>query len=633
MSGIVVPVAGPVMSKPMRHIMGIHQGNSTGGSPTPNLSNPVTGTIELLGLFRRYIGRRLYVVFILSLMAALTEGIGIALLVPFLSVLDSSGVAEANMPESLRRIVDALGVAGSMPKILACIGLAMLLKSAIQVTNQMYGLWLTTSLRRELKARVFDAYATMTYRYYARHSTGHFLNVLGTQVGGLISAFGQLKAFVIRLIQATAYLFVVMMLTWQFGLLAIAMGGLMYLLFRKLNNYVRELSRETSLETSQLNKQLVQSLQAFKYLRSTNMMGGLRQRVMASIDRVTDHVHKKSMWGIVTEQVAEPVTIILVIAVISVQVFLLQEPLAPILVALVVFQRALRTVVGIQGAWQKTLQGVGAIEMVEDELGALAANREPDGDVELGTLRYGIELDRVLFAYDESTGDVLKDVSITIPVRTTVALVGESGSGKSTLVDILTLLLRPRAGEVRIDGVPGNRVRLASWRSQIGYVAQDSVIFDETIAANIAMQDVEPGDETMMARIRRAARRAHIAHFIEKLPDGYFTIVGDRGIRMSGGQRQRLAIARELFKEPSVLILDEATSSLDSRSEQRIRASIDALRGQMTVVIIAHRLSTIRNVDRVYVLDGGRVVEEGGYDELRHRSGSRFSRMVQLQEV
>jgi subfamily B ATP-binding cassette protein MsbA len=215
-----------------------------------------------------------------------------------------------------------------------------------------------------------------------------------------------------------------------------------------------------------------------------------------------------------------------------------------------------------------------------------------------------------------------------------VAFVGESGAGKSTLVDILTLMLKPRAGEVRIDGVPGDQIHLPSWRAQIGYVSQETVVFDDTIANNICMWVGNPAkDEALMARIREAARRAHIHHHIETLPAGYHTVVGDRGIRLSGGQRQRLFIARELFRKPNLLILDEATSALDTDSERHIQESIDALKGEITVVIIAHRLSTIRNVDHVYVFDQGRLVEDGPFARLRDREDSKFGRLVAAQAL
>jgi subfamily B ATP-binding cassette protein MsbA len=215
-----------------------------------------------------------------------------------------------------------------------------------------------------------------------------------------------------------------------------------------------------------------------------------------------------------------------------------------------------------------------------------------------------------------------------------VALVGASGAGKSTLIDMLTLLLAPRSGEILIDGVPGDQIEQSSWRRQIGYVLQDAVIFDDTFANNICLWSGDPAvDPALMARIRNAAESAHLLGFIDSLPDGFNSRVGDRGIRLSGGQRQRLFIARELFKEPQLLILDEATSSLDSEAERVIQQSIDDLRGRMTVVIIAHRLATVRSADQVLVFEQGKLVEQGAYTTLRDRSGSRFGAMVAAQTL
>jgi ABC-type multidrug transport system fused ATPase/permease subunit len=260
--------------------------------------------------------------------------------------------------------------------------------------------------------------------------------------------------------------------------------------------------------------------------------------------------------------------------------------------------------------------------------------QEESGPRRLPALSEGIAFDDVCFAYDEDEGDVLHDINIEIPVNQTVALVGESGAGKSTLVDMLTLMLRPRSGEIFIDGVPGTEIDLASWRSQIGYVSQETVVFDDTIANNIHLWEGDIGDDSALReRVVDAAKRAHAHHFIQDLPDGYDTVVGDRGVRLSGGQRQRLFVARELFKHPNLLILDEATSDLDTASEQHIQSSIDALQGEVTVVIIAHRLSTVKNADRVYVLDEGRVVEEGPYHELRMRENGQFREMVEMQSL
>jgi subfamily B ATP-binding cassette protein MsbA len=182
--------------------------------------------------------------------------------------------------------------------------------------------------------------------------------------------------------------------------------------------------------------------------------------------------------------------------------------------------------------------------------------------------------------------------------------------------------------------VPGLEIDLMSWRSQVGYVSQETVVFDDTVANNISLWDGEyANDPDLRRRVQEAARKAHAHHFIEELPNGYETIVGDRGVRLSGGQRQRLFVARELFKQPNLLLLDEATSALDTESERYIQQSIDDLQGEVTVVIIAHRLSTIKNVDYVYLLDEGRVIEQGSYDDLRRHEASRFREMVEMQSL
>jgi ABC-type multidrug transport system fused ATPase/permease subunit len=274
------------------------------------------------------------------------------------------------------------------------------------------------------------------------------------------------------------------------------------------------------------------------------------------------------------------------------------------------------------------------MEMVVDEFDDVLAHQESSGTTEIDSLNRGIAFNKVCFTYGQDEEDVLYDINIEIPVNQTVALVGESGAGKSTLVDMLTLMLRPRAGAVTIDGVPGREVDLASWRSQIGYVSQETVVFDDTIANNIHLWEGDVDTDTALReRVIDAAKRAHAHHFIQDLPDGYNTMVGDRGVRLSGGQRQRLFVARELFKQPNLLILDEATSDLDTASEQHIQSSIDALQGEVTVVIIAHRLSTVKNADRVYVLEEGRVVEEGSYEELRMRENGQFREMVEMQSI
>lgn len=594
---------------------------------------------DLLGYlktYRRYIGRRMYLVFVLTIATAFAQGFGITMLLPLLRASQSGGPAEdmGTAEELLYSFLELLGIADSMVGILALIALIFIGKGLLAFSQGGYVGYLQSRLLRELKTKLFDAYSRMDYRYYIKQNAGHFINVINGQVNQFFASFSSFTGFLTQVVTAISYFGFAFFIAWNFALMAIGVGLVILFLFKYLNAYVRSLSRMRSREMSELNKLLVQSLQSLKYIVSTNQTAHLRTGVLGSVKRLTSYIFKQRLAGAFTGSLKEPVSVLLIIGLIIVQVTVFEDPIAPIFVALLLFHRGMQAMISIQSGWQQTMDKIGSVEMVDEEFDMVHKHREETGSHVLEPLHHSIELDNVSFAYGEDEDHALRGISLTIPANTTVALVGESGAGKSTLVDMLTLLLKPDTGTVEIDDVPHPEIDLNSWRSQIGYVSQETVVFDDTIANNISLWqgDIED-DPELRDRIHDAAKRAYAHHFIEDLPNGYQTVVGDRGVRLSGGQRQRLFVARELFKRPNLLILDEATSALDTESERYIQDSIDALKGEMTVVIIAHRLSTIKNVDYVYVMDEGEVIEEGPYTDLRNHDGSRFQEMVEMQRL
>lgn len=244
--------------------------------------------------------------------------------------------------------------------------------------------------------------------------------------------------------------------------------------------------------------------------------------------------------------------------------------------------------------------------------------RRPDEDAAFLPFRHAIRFESVTFRYPTSEGPVLEDVSLMIPRDRTIGLVGESGSGKTTLVDLLLGLYEPIKGRILIDDEPLNPRTIRRWQKQVGYVPQHIYLCDDTLSANIAFG--VPSRDINQAQVERAARIAHLHDFIGSLPRGYETFVGERGVRLSGGQRQRVGIARALYHDPAVLVLDEATSSLDGATEGAVMEAIRELAGKKTIVLIAHRLTTVMDADRIYLMEEGRVVESGNFAELTHRS-------------
>ncbi|WP_019558810.1 ABC transporter ATP-binding protein [Thioalkalivibrio sp. ALE12] len=237
-----------------------------------------------------------------------------------------------------------------------------------------------------------------------------------------------------------------------------------------------------------------------------------------------------------------------------------------------------------------------------------------------------IQVANITYHYPGHERPALQNVSLEIPVHTTVGFVGSSGAGKSTLVDLLLGLLEPQGGSIRIDGEPLTPDNVRRWQAALGYVPQHIFLADQSVAANIALG--VPGDRIDQQAVERAARLANLHDFVtQELPDGYATIIGERGTRLSGGQRQRIGIARALYRDPDVLCFDEATSALDNTTEQAVMEAIHNLSGAKTILLVAHRLATVKPCDRIYVLNKGGIAEQGSYEELAN-AGTLFHRLA-----
>jgi ATP-binding cassette, subfamily B, bacterial MsbA len=272
-------------------------------------------------------------------------------------------------------------------------------------------------------------------------------------------------------------------------------------------------------------------------------------------------------------------------------------------------------------------QAMAAAERIFHMLDSHTEVKERPGAELLQPLRHGVEFKNVAFAYDDSDTPILRDVSFRVAAGQMVAIVGLSGAGKTTLVNLIPRFYDVTAGTVSIDGVDVRDVTLKSLRAQVGIVTQETVLFDETIAVNIAYGS----PNARPAEIEAAARAAHAHEFIMEQPHGYETRIGERGQKLSGGQRQRLAIARALLKNSPILILDEATSALDAESEQLVQDALANLMRNRTAFVIAHRLSTVRRADKIVALERGRVAEIGRHDELLANPDSVYSKLYALQ--
>ena len=301
--------------------------------------------------------------------------------------------------------------------------------------------------------------------------------------------------------------------------------------------------------------------------------------------------------------------------------------MASILVSLLLFYRALGYLVNLQGAWAGFVRNSTAIESIDTIIKEFKENEEPQNSTPIHKIE-DIQVKDLEITFGNTP--VLKGLNMNIPPKTSIAFVGESGAGKTTLANVICGLQIPHRGEVIVENKSLYTSNLNSYRSRIGYITQEPVIFNDTLFNNVTFW-AEKTPQTL-EKFYKVMDMVSMKDFVENLEYKEDSTLGNNGVLVSGGQKQRISIARELYKDVELLIMDEATSALDSETEKYIKDNIDMLHGKFTMIIIAHRLSTIKNVDTIYLLDKGKILASGSYKDLIDKS-DRFKRMVELQEL
>jgi len=551
-----------------------------------------------------------------------------------LGVAAAQAAASIASPFLLRAIIDR-ALPERSASLVSWLAGGMLLASAVAAVLGVLTTYLSNRIGQEvmhdLRVAVYEHLQRMSLRYFTRARAGELQSRIANDVGGVDNVVTNTASSTIQnALAALGVAIGALIMSWKLAIICLLVIPLFLIFSVRLGRQRRGIARSRQRRLAGITGLVEESLSVAGVLltKTLGRQDELTRRFAAESRELSETEMQAAMsgkWVLSTRRA----TLTMVPAIVYwIAGLALAHGTAPISIGTAVaftsmLNRLVAPTTALQGIGVQVSTSVALFQRIFEVLDAPVDVPERADARPLPTVRGDLRVERLSFRYDADGEWVLRDVELHVPPGTTAAIVGESGSGKTTLAYLIARLYDPDEGAVRLDGIDLRDVRRDSISAAVGMVAQDTYLFHDTVAANLRFARPEATDEELVA----AAKSARIHQLLARLPDGYDTVVGARGYRFSGGERQRLAIARMLLRNPPVLVLDEATSALDTEIERAVQAALDELAKGRTTIAIAHRLSTVRHADQIVVLDRGRIVERGTHGELL-RLGGRYARLA-----
>lgn len=489
--------------------------------------------------------------------------------------------------------------------------------------------WVGNKLVMDLRNEMFRKLLSLPTRYYDDHATGSLISKLTFDVTQVTSAATVVVTITVRdsivIVGLLGWLFY---LNWKLTLLTLLMAPIIAFIISTISKRMRTSSRDTQQAMGDITQVIEESVSAHKVVKLFGGQSYESQRFNEQANWVRRHAMKQASAAAANVPIVQMVAALALALVVYLAT--LQSSADEVTVggfvsfimAMLMLTAPLKRLTGVSEYLQRGLAAAESVFVLLD-----TASEIDNGQQAIGRVRGELHFDAVSFSYAAEARPALQNIQLAIRAGENIALVGASGSGKTTLANLVPRFYSPTAGRILLDGQDLNQVTLASLRANIALVSQEVVLFNDTLAANIAYGQTREVSEN---EIVAAATAAHAMEFIREWPLGLNTLVGERGVKLSGGQRQRIAIARAILKDAPILILDEATSALDGESERYVQAALETLMQGRTTLVIAHRLSTIEKADRIVVMQKGEIVETGSHAELLVKDG-RYAQLHRIQ--
>ncbi|MEF8785094.1 MAG: ABC transporter ATP-binding protein [Haloarculaceae archaeon] len=571
---------------------------------------------KLQGLYRVAAYRPALTAFIIffSFFAAVLEGIGISFIVPIIEVAQSAG----NPTETASgyalvfvQLYDVLGVPFTIGALVAGVTLVMIARFTASFTISWLQVALKTYYVRHLQTEAFSHALDAQVAYFDKEGSDDVMNAIVTQAEYAGKVIRDFIDFFQQLLLSLMYLGIALYLSWELTLFAaVFLGGLTYV-FRNVLEPGYAIGDQVADANEQIQQSVQAGTQAIRDVKLFRMGDELFSGFSDHIDQYTEASVHLGRNEAAIDNFYNLLTAVMVFVMIYGAVTFTGMSLSALGVFLFAMFRLGPRVSSMNYRFYKFEGRLPHLVRTQQFIRELKQNEEPAGGSRpVPADPTPIVFENVSFAYDDE--DVLRDVSFEVHGEEFVAFVGQSGAGKSTVAALLARMYEPDEGQITADGIPIDEFDAGEWRGRVAVVRQDPFIFNESVEYNLTIGN----REATQKEIERVCDIAQVTEFLDDLPEGYETKLGDDGVRLSGGQRQRIALARALLKDADVLVLDEATSDLDTGIEADVQREIEKMDRDYAIIAIAHRLSTVRSADRIYTLDDGHIIEQGEHDEL-----------------
>lgn len=559
----------------------------------------------------------------LGFVGGLFEGVGIASVIPLFYVITGQTIEGTDkISHSILWVLRSIHLPMTPPVLLGFITLLFIGKGFVQFGVRYINAIIVTRFEEKLRRALLERTLRTTWSYLLSQKSGRLESILLYDAERGASTASLLSNIIILCTTFSAYVVVALTISWPITLTTLAIGTLMFFFLKPVFWRIRQLQTQAAQTMKEMTHHVTEHLLSAKSIKAMALEIPVITEANVLFARLRQAKVSTSLYRQATLATIDPIGFLVIAA-----LFLLnwRSPdfsIVSFAVVMYLVQKMFSYIGSLSSQVQALNDAYPYLKAVMSWRKKTRLNREEDEGTQPFVLRRELRLEHVGFAYREDR-PILTDLNLSIPRGQLIGLVGPSGVGKTTVVDLILRLFHPQTGRITADDIDIREIAIGDWRRHLAYVPQDGLLLNASIRENIRFYS-DASDEEIM----QAAHQANIHDVIEALPEGYDTSAGERGVTLSGGQRQRIILARALARHPAILILDEATSAIDTESEKLIHDAITRLRGTTIVIIITHRLSTLNYLDRLVVLEGGAIKEEGTPDELLARSDSYLARLL-----